>query len=251
MAFMLNSLKIGTYNCQSFNDYKAIYIKQALDECYFLFIQEHCKYMEQLKELHSLGNINYHGCSSMDITQQLIGRPHGGCVIMWSDNFTHRIEVVNTISNRLCALVVSLHDNKSLLLINCYMPCDDRVRGPKYNALLETINELENIILSSNADYIVIGGDWNGDLNRNTPHVQAIRDFSHATNMHFGTNHILAKIDYTFESKSCGSRSIIDHLLFDKSLFGIIKTYEVFHSIDNFSDHSAVICELDLNKCLN
>ena len=81
MASMLNSLKIGTYNCQSFNDDKATYIKQALDKCDFLFIQEHCKYMEQLKELQSLGNINYHGCSSMDIKQQLIGRPHGGVLL--------------------------------------------------------------------------------------------------------------------------------------------------------------------------
>ena len=247
MDFNKNSLTVCSYNCQSFNDGKVPFIKQLLDKSDFILIQEHCKYEEQLSEFNSLGDICYHGCSSMDISQQLIGRPHGGCAIIWSENCIHKTTAVQISSNRLCAVTITLQDHRTLLLVNCYMPCDDRTRGARYNALLDTINELENLILTTNADFILIGGDLNSDLNRVTHHVNAIREFASVTNLSFGINHVLSNVDFTFESKGSGTRSTIDHFMLDSCLFGIIKYYDTFSSVENLSDHNAVLCELDLD----
>ena len=78
-----NKLTVATYNSQHFKGASHRYVKDILAQCDILFMQEHCLYLSQLDNLYGLGDINYHGTSQMDEAAPLIGRPYGGCVILW------------------------------------------------------------------------------------------------------------------------------------------------------------------------
>jgi hypothetical protein len=57
----------------------------------------------------------------------------------------------------------------------------------------------------------------------------------------------ISDIDFTFESKIDGKRSILDHFIVSQNLFNDITYYGVLHEGDNFSDHAAVLLQLSLN----
>jgi hypothetical protein len=95
-------------------------------------------------------------------------------------------------------------------------------------------------------DSVIVGCDLNCDFNRHTHHVNAMKDFIDANDLHCSTDHILADIKHTFESKGSGITSLIDHFLIDKELFGTITSNSTVDSVENLSDHLGVICCFDL-----
>ena len=52
-------------------------------------------------------------------------------------------------------------------------------------------------------------------------------------------------IDYSYESKITGVRSLLDHFILTENLFRSIVSAEVYHNGDNLSDHDAI------SVCLN
>ena len=74
----MDKLSLATYNCKHFRDTRVAYCKKLLDICSIIFLQEHCLYEKQLNELQKLGEVLYHGVSSMDDSVPLLGRPYGG-----------------------------------------------------------------------------------------------------------------------------------------------------------------------------
>ena len=241
-----NELTFCTYNCQSFNSSKVTFVKELLNKCDIIFVQEHCKFEEQLEEFLSLGDVCYCGSSSMDTNVPLVGRPHGGSAILWRSNFKHKVSTIKTHSKRLSAVTISLPNNIVMLAINVYMPCDSRSTNESFTTLIDTIDEIQNIIIANACDCIIIGGDLNCDFGRSTPHVKSIRDFVNVNDLFCGNDHVIADVPYTFESKGSGVRSTIDHFIMNKDLFGSINLYHSYDSPDNMSDHVAVLCSLDL-----
>jgi hypothetical protein len=211
-----------------------------------MFLQEHCKFDEQFNEFLSLGDVCYCGSSSMDSHVPLVGRPHGGSAIIWRNTFKHKVTPLKTNSNRLSAVTISLPNDVVILAINAYMPCDSRSTGCNYETLMDTIDEIQNVIVTTHSSCIVIGGDLNCDFGRNTPHVKGVKDFINASDLRCGTDHVIANVPYTFESKGTGARSTIDHFILNKDLFGTIKEYHSFDLPENMSDHVAVMCSLDM-----
>ena len=145
----VQKLCLGTYNAQHFGDLSEPYLKQVLKKCDIVFIQEHCLYVEQLPMLHKLGNILYHGSSPMDISVPLLGRPYGGCAIIWRDNLHAKFSPLPVTSTRICGGIMTLHDKISVLLINIYLPCDNRFRSPSYYETVEVLDEASSLILNN------------------------------------------------------------------------------------------------------
>ena len=59
--------------------------------------------------------------SSMDESVPLIGRPYGGCSIIWSSNISCKVDTIECISKRLCAVKVTV-DGIEFVLFNMYVP---------------------------------------------------------------------------------------------------------------------------------
>ena len=53
----------------------------------------------------------------------LIGRPYEGCSIICSSNISCKVNKIECISKRLCAVIVTV-DSIKFVLFNTYMPCD-------------------------------------------------------------------------------------------------------------------------------
>ena len=119
------------------------------------------------------------------------------------------------------------------------MPCDTEYDQSNLAIYNEVLQDLVNIINNANIDYCLCGGDFNTDISRcNSLHTKALQDFMAKES--FGLSSQI-DIDYTYESASNRSTSIIDHFIMSDNLLGSISNVHVKHDIDNTSDHS-ILC---------
>ena len=210
-----------------------------------LFLQEHCLYQSMMGEFNKIGDINFHGVSAMDESTVRSGRPHGGCAIIWRSNLDCSFTPIDTTSDRICAAKMTMSSGTSVLLVNVHLPCDSRFRDEKYQCTTDILDCISTLIGENECDLKVIGGDFNAEMNRTTPHVYALQNFISSNNLLNGLNHPVANVGFTFESAGTHSRSLIDHVLACEGLFDNIREYKAIESVDNFSDHMAVICLFD------
>ncbi len=140
----------------------------------------------------------------------------------------------------------------SLLLCCVYMPCDtmyDIHNDEMYNMVF---NDIVNSNICNDVDHIVIGGDLNTDMSRvRSLHTKSLLHICERENMicvpiQCAANGSESDI-YTYESKSNGSRSCIDHFIVSDGLSNSIERCFVSHDGDNLSDHSFVTLSLALN----
>ena len=84
---MDSKLKIVSYNCKHFVTYgdKFTFIDELFSDCDLLFLQELCMYQSEFHKLLSLGgSTDMIATSAMDESVHRVGRPFGGCAIVWS-----------------------------------------------------------------------------------------------------------------------------------------------------------------------
>ena len=239
------SFKVITYNVKYFKEEKVPFCKDLLNQCTILCLQEHCLYKSTLHELCKLGNISYHGSSAMNESEPLIGRPHGGCAIVWSNQLSCQVDPVDIMHDRICAVRITLYNNLTVLLINTYLPCDSQNRDSQYEDTVDTLNLISCIINDQKCDLVMVAGDFNAQLTRTTPHVQTVKNFLENNSLQTGLDHILADVEHTFHSLAHNTYSLIDHVCVCESLFGFINQYVSVDSVNNMSDHCALLCNFD------
>ena len=82
----VNELTICTYNCKLFNAKKTTFCSELMLRCDFLLMQEIGLFKSRLNTLtHICENISFCGTSSMNENDILMGRPFGGCCIVWME----------------------------------------------------------------------------------------------------------------------------------------------------------------------
>ena len=82
----ITKLKIITYNCKHFvttgDKYK--FMDNLFLDCDFLLLQEHWLYKSEFPKLLSLGSsTDMTAVSATDESIHRVGRPFGGCAIVW------------------------------------------------------------------------------------------------------------------------------------------------------------------------
>lgn len=198
-----------------------------------------------------LNSVFVHGVSGMDSSELIGGRPYGGCAILWKKGFACSVQPVKLISNRACAISVTV-DNVNLILCNTYMPCDtnyDQTNSEEFESTLEAISQM---LQAENADYLVLGGDFNTDFGRAASlHTAFLNNFIQQESLRRDAEHISCSKDYTFESKITGVRSNIDHFMVTDNLFDHISRCYVVNDADNMSDHCPVSLILSLETLYN
>jgi exonuclease III len=237
----MDVLNFTTFNSNGLGPGRKEYISELMTNSHFLLLQEHWLFEEQLHKLRGeIGeNVNIHGISGMDGESLLVGRPYGGCAIAWDVNFEAIIAPVQWESKRVCAVTIKqellLNDT---LLINIYMPTDAPQNIREYNSVLQ---EVSAILAANNATDIIIGGDLNTDLSRTgSAHTRALIHFLENENLICGKMHNISDVDYTYESKISGARSLIDHFIVSESVYNKIERYSVLHKGYCTSDHSSL-----------
>ena len=78
----------------------------------------------------------------MNENKNLVGRPYGGCAVLWNSDVKHDIVRLSFTSKRLCGIKICLSDNVTIIVMNMYMLCDLQVTGCNFMLLK---NELFNV----------------------------------------------------------------------------------------------------------
>lgn len=229
----VTGLKLTSFNCSGFKNRNYEYLHDVYSKCDILFLQETWLYDFQHSIIESVCvDSNYHAISAMDegnIGQ--VGRPYGGCAIVWHRHLGVACHPVKTSSTRLCAVTVDAGVHK-LLCVSVYMPNDDNSNA-SHNIYGEVLCELSTLISIYDNYNLIIGGDFNVDLRRPSRNLDL---FTHFTNQEKLINVPSKELIYTFES-SIGSRSKIDHFLISESVNYQDCYADVLNDALNLSQH--------------
>jgi len=245
-----NSLTVCTYNCKGYVEDRIEYMKSLMNECDIIFIQEHWLFQDEICILEQkVGNVSVFGVSPMDSKSLLVGRPHGGCAIMYGKSMTTPVIQIETDNPRICAGILKVSNSCSILLICIYMPCDinNQSYDDLYVSILDDIRVL--CIKCNDINFVMIGGDFNTDFSRHrSTHTEMLKGFCENDDFICSSTNLILNNEFTFES-STGGRSFIDHFLLTDNLIDCISNIKVIHDGANLSDHCPVIitCNININ----
>ena len=210
-----------------------------------LFIQEHWLSDGQLPILNNLStshcSFSVCGFNSDEVLQ---GRPYGGCAILWRQGFCHDIVFLDSGSRRVCAIRCSF-DFGNVVFINCYMPYESNdLSRAEFSNHLEVIK----CILEGNGGcHVIIGGDFNVDINRDWANTAAFTEFCSQLKLYPVINHRLCSIDYTYNF-SMKRFSVVDHFVISEQLYcESVTEVCVYHEVDNTSDHEPIGLKLHVD----
>ena len=119
-------------------------------------------------ELYLLKNVNsnFHasGVSSMVTDQGILnGRPHGGLGVLWNKNLGDAITIRGH-NERLMSLNFT-HNDHSFLLLNIYMPYDDRSsHSDNYELFMSLLGDVYTIADEHPTSSVIIMGGWNSNV---------------------------------------------------------------------------------------
>ena len=241
-----NLLNLTSYNCRSFGADKYKLVRDLVSGSTFVLLQEIWQYEKQFIEnvRRNIPNIDCVVSSPMDENVQSVGRGKGGVAILWKNNLNCKIEIIKCTSKRLCAIKILIDDFKCVLF-NVYMPTDPG-RGnydiTEYNAVLD---EISTILLNSDTQISILGGDWNSDISRDNVQANNFVSFINEESLSLCLNYNEANIPYTFHNEI--SKSTVDHFIVTNNLFSSIICYESLFSVDDFSDHVPIQLKLKIN----
>ena len=171
----------------------------------------------------------------MNHHELLLGRPFGGCGIVYHKSIAHLVKSIDCSSyTRFCA--VSCHFDCNLLLICVYFPTDYRHNSDSEGSFIETLAELEALLMSVTHDNVIIAGDFNVDLKGSGQRRQSIIDFMHSHDL-VCADYPNTNIEYTYCSDNGRSHSWPDHVLVSSRYSNILNSVSVICSPENFSDH--------------
>ncbi len=144
----------------------------------------------------------------------------------------------------MCAVTVEIHGTR-ILLICAYMPCDD---NRHYHNIIDfniALNDIKTICNSLNV-HVILGGDFNTDLRRSSYFTTAFNEYINDELMYPCIKNDCSTVQCTYYGKGSNVRSLIDHFVISEILQDYLLSYDEIDSHDNFSDHIAVKCVLNV-----
>ena len=240
----MSELRIASYNSTGFgnlsNQNSRMYLDDIAKQCDILLIQEHWLLDQQLTKITTLlSGFCGTAVSGMDANVSILrGRPFGGCAILWRSEFAAFIQpcYLKGISRRVCGCIVNTGVS-NILLLNVYLPTDNRSHDLVSNDLDLVLHDIQCYISNYNCSQTIIGGDFNCDFRRSTAFVNCMKSFICRNNLKCVWD--MFPIDYTYEHFDDKHTSIIDHFIISQCI--TVSNAHVVHSIDNLSGHSAIL----------
>ena len=171
-------IRVATYNCRGWKSGVA-FVVSLLINCDICLVQEHWLLEDHLSALDISSEFCSFGVSGMISSDLIVGRPFGGCGILYRKSLSPIITRFKPISTRLCAISIT-SDCFTTILICVYLPTN---YGNSNDYFMETIGELERFIDSHNFDNIVIAGDFNVDFARSSPFRECLCSFMSDLNL--------------------------------------------------------------------
>ena len=232
-------LSLISYNMKGHGQDRINYVKSLVNLFDIIIVQEHWYLNCQLQEFqNNFNNAKVMLKSGMTDDELQVGRPFGGCAILYKESLFNSVVPVNSPHKRLIGAVF-ICDSYKILLMNVYMPCDSQVIDRNFD---DTLDEMNQIIQSHpEVDYVIVGGDFNTDMKRSSSyHTRRLVQFCDNEDLFSCSLNLLDTNDFTFESPN-GHRSLIDHFLLSNNFADTHSlSCLVRYDGDNLSDHNAL-----------
>ena len=179
-------------------------------------VQEHWLLPQQFHVYNtSIPDCYSHCVSAMTGSELLMGCPFGGCAVIWNKNIQGTVTPIQTDCSRICAKNLVLN-NLSIFICSVYMPTESASHLDEFK---DTLHELNALLNCSQYDAIVIGGDFNTSFERKSKNLHVVKDFMSNETLKCGLFYYKVNVQYTFESKIDGKKSLIDPIFFLVKIF--------------------------------
>ena len=179
----------------------------------------------------------------------LVGRPFGGVSITWSPDLNHLITPLSDFRHKRVVGAELKTVDLNVLLLCIYMPYFNPSRRAEcITETIDSISMLETIIDQHPNHNVIIGGDFNMELNGTSPFGQMWKDFSTKRGLSF-CNSFFPSNTVTYHHKSLNQKKWIDHFLVSPSLIkNNLSNFDVLDDGDNLSDHFPILMKMKI-KC--
>ena len=233
-------LTISSFNCSGFKPRNYDYLRDIFGKCEVLLLQETWLYNFEANLFSNvIPGCNFHAISAMDesdITR--VGRPYGGCAILWNNKLALSITPIETASDRMCAVLIKSNE-LNLVLCNVYMPVDDNSIA-NFDIYGDVLHEIITIIELYRGHDIIIGGDFNVDFSRDeSRNLGLLKHFIDEEGLKCVSLQC-SNNEYTFENH-VGNRSFIDHFIVSESLINC--KVNIAHDGNNLTEHRPITLE--------
>ena len=197
----ISELVVASWNSRGSGKDRLRYLHKLTTRCHVVFVQEHWLFDFELHKLtQGLNNTSLIGVSGMDQTQVLVGRPYGGCAILYDDRMNCKCEIVVCVSKRICACILQWPNSVRILFINAYMPFESG-DAHSLNEFIHVLHEVRDIVqLNHNVDRVIFGGDLNCDLKRLGGRVRALRELCVSLSADFCAEQPVNTAEYTYRN---------------------------------------------------
>jgi len=241
-------ITIFSLNTKGFNNLRKQYITEMSSFCDIMCIQEHWLLKQHLYKIENcVSNFKGHAVSGMcESSGVLQGRPHGGCAILWRDEINHNVTKLPINNERACAVRLTLGE-QNMILVCVYLPTDTQTHVFNQQSIELIIADIRTLKLSYPYDEVMVTGDFNIDLSRNSPMV----NFVNGEMMNMSLNSIWQyyDVDFTFQSSGADNvRSVLDHFYVSQSLVLQCTDAGVCHNVQNTSDHDLIYIKIKCNR---
>ena len=236
---------IGSINIQSAKG-NSVYLKQILDDCDILCIQEHWLLSLEKKILNN-ANEKYNVTSkSVDDDNIRLDyrswRGNGGIAIFWKKSIDHAMTVMPDGNNRIQVVTMN-SSHKNCCIVNVYMPSEAKEGDYEYK---DNLDQLQEIIQKYDNSYqIIVCGDMNASLHRDDRRRDNLfRNCIHENGLKLANNHPERP---TFFHHNGKYKSQIDYFLFKSTehLNASVKIKEM--DALNTSDHTLVLATVGVD----
>ena len=239
-------IKIASYNCNSVRCHSEN-VRNILNNVDILFLQELQLCKSDLPILNDLNNDFEVSAFVHDREAEGIieGRPSRGVAILWRRGLSAFISPL-IIDDAMIAINIS-NKQKSILLLNVYMPCDLQTSDSleNYRCML---GKLEVVIREQNVTDLIVAGDFNADP-RKGRFWSELSDFMQSFSL-LALDDQLPQDTFTYLCPARNTTSWLDHILCSKNLKDIISNLFVNYDIALY-DHFPLYFNLKFELACN
>ncbi len=243
----ISDITIFSLNTKGFNELRQDYVTDVAPFCNILCIQEHWLLKQYLHKIDTfLPNFKGHSVSGMPDHNVLLGRPYGGCAILWQNCINHNVTKLPMDNNRACAIRVTSND-RNIIIVCVYLPTDTQTNVFDQIGIEMILADIRTLRLTYPFDDMIVAGDFNVNLNRNTPMVEFVNGHM-SSDLSLSSLWQYYNVDFTYESVSVeNSRSTLDHFYVSQGLMLSCYDAGVLHHVHNTSDHSTIYVKFKLS----
>lgn len=249
----MDRLVISSYNSTGLSDSRKETIKDMLisENVDLLMLQETWLLSSQINSLSSLHpDYMAHGVSGMcDRTELISGRPYGGVGILWHRSLAAHVKPVGCNNKRLCAVTMTLGYLK-LLLVNVYLPCDNHLQMTVEPEYQDALDDILCMWLESDANTLIVGGDFNTDPRRHNAHTAALINFVSAVDCDFMWSCVKQPLLDTYVSYDGRGRACLDHFILPLAYASLVSNVRVIDNVLNASNHLPIMMHLNVNDII-